>query len=348
MSENEHLGDALLVRRALLAAPASSILDFVDRLNLQPNSRVDVVILAPLRNLKKTRNVSGFASNAPMSAVRFIVDSLTNATLERVVEILGDAAEDPTYEQLASAVDQLADEGVAPLDIAGMLAAAAASGVPATPHCRRLLAEREELALPELEVATPAPILAEVKVVSPEIKEQRKKRREEQKRARQKAQSRPAVKPGRPKPVTSDAQRPALPTSSTPVSTPTSAPTPESRRRDILLTPAESALFDAGHPLAGFVVELDVAFDEGSRDELAMVAKQRPVVVLAGKGNELLVRPISSKDAPDRVVLGAWKRLGLAKPSYVSTERVRVSLEESEVGVRKFGRLNDDEWNALF
>jgi len=339
MTDHDHASDALLVRRALLASPAAAVLNLVDQLNLQPNSRMDVVVLAPLRNLKKSRNVESFATNAPLGAVRFLVDTLTNEALERVVTLLGDRADDPTYEELAGAVDDMLREGFTGSVVAGMLVAAATSHVPAEPHCRRLLAERVEFTLPELNIAPTASVVGDIKSASPELKEQRKKRREEQKLAKQRVQSRPPTKPSRVKAPTTPTPPPARTISAT---------NTVIARRAVNLTPVEATRFDPEHALAGYVVEVDVAFDESSRDELAMVAKQRPAVVLAGTSDALLVRPISSKEGPERRLLGTWKRLGLAKPSYVADERIIVILDASVTAPRKLGRLTDDEWNSLF
>ena len=339
MTDHDHANDALLVRRALLASPTAAVLGLVDQLNLQPKSRMDVVVLAPLRNVKKSRNVESFAASAPLGAVRFLVDTLTNEALERVVALLGDRADDPTYEELAGAVDDMLREGFTGNVVAGMLVAAATSHVPAEPHCRQLLAERVEFTLPELAVAPPASVVGEIKSVSPELKEQRKKRREEQKLAKQRAQSRPPTKSPR---VKAPTPPPVPPTKAVVAASTTIV------RRAVTLTPVEAARFDPEHALAGYVVEVDVAFDESSRDELAMVAKQRPAVVLAGASDALLVRPISSKDGSERRLLGAWKRVGLAKPSYVADERITVVLDASVTAPRKLGRLTDDEWNSLF
>jgi hypothetical protein len=121
----------------------------------------------------------------------------------------------------------------------------------------------------------------------------------------------------------------------------------EPARRRMLLTPGESERFNPDHPLAGFVVIVDVPFD--ALDPLApeQTSKERPAVVVAANDDTVLVRPVYSSTAPTRTVLSAWRRLGLDHVCYVDDARVALALS-SLASLERVGRLSDEEWNALF
>jgi hypothetical protein len=344
-----------LVRRAIVAYGTSEILTLVDSLNLQPSARVDVVIVAPLRNLHRSRNVEAFASNAPTPAVRFLAELISQDALSRVVELLGDHADEPTLEELTGGVDALLAEEVAPSVVAMMLALAAANGVPAAPHCELLLDSRPEFSLPVLNVVAPASPLAPAHVVDPKVREQRAQRREAQKQLRQRQNSRPSSRPAKtktapPRPVT-PALSP-LKDLTTPANAPVAPPAPVVasvpviERRRVHLTPHEEERFSTDHPLSGTVIALDVPFDAANTEELGVSAKIRPVLVVAGAAEELLVLPIFTSDGPGRVSFASWKQTGLDHASFLSLDRVTVTLEPS-TAIRRIGRLNDQEWNAL-
>lgn len=347
---------SVLVRRALAGYGTSELLTLVDSLNLQPSARVDVVILAPLRNLHRGRNARSFLTNAPMLAIKFLAELISADALTRTVEILGDSADSPTFEELSAAVDTLLSEDVAPAVIGAMLALAAANGVPAAEHCVTLLDSREEFSLPQLEVAAPASALAPAHSVDPKIREQRLKRREEQKLARQRVVARPQSRPAKTKtapprssaPVTTTVADETPLVASMPVvaSAPVVAAMPVVERRRINLTPLEETRFNTEHPLSGTVIALDVPFDVANTDELGVSAKLRPVLVVAGAAEELLILPIFSNEAAGRVPFTSWKQIGLDHASFLGSDRVSIALEASTV-IRRIGRLNDQEWNAL-
>lgn len=337
----QSLDPSTLLRRALAHCDDETVLALVDQLNLQPSARVDVVVVAPIRNLRKSRSVLAFASTAPIAAVRFLIELLSRDALDRVVELLGEASSEPTFAQLSDAVDRLVTQEFEPSIIAAMLASAAANQVPAAAHCQRLLAERVSFQLPEIEVIATPQSLINLKAVDPKIREQRRARREQQKQSRQRPPSRPT---NRSTPKSSPTLKPTT-TSATSNVRPAVAELSESRRRQPVLTPLESAEFSSDHVLAGCVVELDVPFDD-STDEFGSDSKVRPALVIAGSPTAVLVRPVFTNPAADRVLLAGWNRLGLDHPSYVSLARVNVALRASE-SVRRFGRLTNDEWNTV-
>jgi hypothetical protein len=266
--------------------------------------------------------------------------------LEKVIELLGDHSETPTYEQLSAAVDQLLASGGTINDVVAVLAYAIAESFPAAPHCRRLFEEREELALPELPEVVAPTILVAPREVSPEIREQRKARREEEKR-RKKPSS-----PGRPpRPPKVKAVAPPRPV---PTPAPTVAPiepvviaAPESdERRRLTLTPLESKKFDQDHPLVGTVLVLDIPFDAQDPEQPEVTSKDRPVLVVAGSRHQLLVRPIYSNTSPTRSLFQAWRRLGLDHASYIDDARVASSFTSVDLQ-NQLGQLTTAEWNAV-
>jgi hypothetical protein len=287
--------------------------------------------------LQQKRDVTHFASTAPIAAVRALSELLSASALQKVIEILGKNSDDPSYEQLAQAVDQCLGDGVSPGEVVAMLTFAIEEQFAAAPHCWRLLDERPDLALPALEEITLRPLAVASHEVDPAIKEQRRKRREEQREQKKKEQQRPLAQ--RPKKNPSKVAEPALKPAPRPPSTLTT-------RRRLPLTPAELARFSIDHPQAGWLILADVPFDATDPDIPDVTSKLRPAVVVAGGDNELLVQPVYSKMQPTRVLLSGWRRLGLDRPSYVDGARLAISLSDDEMPQR-LGRLNDEEWNLL-
>lgn len=337
MSESSTSANAV-VRASLLKIDPDVVLASVDGLDLRAHAKVSAVIGVPLRQLQQRRDVTAFATSAPMAAVRGVLEVLAMAPLERVIELLGDHSESPTYGQLAEAIDEFLTSGGSVSDAVAVLAYAVGESFPAAPHCRRLLEERGEFALPELpEVVTPT-ILVAAREVSPEIREQRKARREEEKR-RKKPSS--PVRPARPsKSKGAGAARPAS------NAKPAVASTPPTGRRHLPLTPLESSIFSQEHPLSGVVLVLDVTFDASDPLQPEVSSKDRPVLVVAGADAELLVRPIYSNPAATRSLFQAWRRLGLDHASYVDDARVVVAYTSADLRSR-LGQLTTSEWNAL-
>src|SRR6202012_4176985 len=140
------------------------------------------------------------------------LEVLALAPLEKIIGLLGDHADSPNYEQLSAAVDEMLATESTSDEVIAVLAFAVGDAFPAAPSCRRLLEEREEFALPELpDVAAPS-VLAAPREVSPEIREQRKNRREEDKHRKKPSSAARPVRTSRPKnvaPPRSEASAPA-------------------------------------------------------------------------------------------------------------------------------------------
>ena len=325
-----------VLRRGILKCPPEFVLQTVDGLNLRPNGRVSVVVGAPLRILQQKRDVTHFAATAPVAAVRALSELLGATALQRVIELLGENSDDPSFEQLANAVDQCLAEGVTSGEITAMLSFAIEEQFAAAPHCWRLLDERPDLALPELEEVAARPVAVATHEVDPAIKEQRRQRREVQRQQKKKEQ-RPLAQ--RPKKSLAKVAASSTPPVVVPRSTLTT-------RRRLPLTPAELARFSTEHPQAGWLILADVPFDATDPEIPDVTSKLRPAVVIAGAPNELLVQPVYSKMQPTRMLLSGWRRLGLDRPSYVDGARIAISWNTDE-SLPRLGQLNDEEWNLL-
>jgi hypothetical protein len=328
---------AQYVRRGLLKISDATVLEAVDALDLRANARISAVVGMPLRSLQQRRDVTSFATSAPIAAVKALLELLAMDPLEKVIEALGDHAETPSYDQLAAAVDQLLASGTTNDDIVALLAFAISEDFPAGPHCRRLFEERPEFSLPELlEAATNSSLIAP-KVVDVEVREQRKARREEEKKKRAKAPVR-SVRPAK-----SKAEKKApMPT---PRPTPAGAASLRERRRGVL-TPVELERFSAEHLLVGTVVLIEVPFDSVDPVVPEQKAKARPALVVAASDTGVLVRGIYSNPATTRVLFQPWRRLGFDHVSYIDGERISVVLDGLD-GIVRLGHLGDEEWNGL-
>jgi hypothetical protein len=328
-----------VMRAALLKIDAATVLAKVDTLDLRAHARVSAVIGVPLRQLQQRRDVTAFATTAPIAAIRATLEILAMSPLETVIGLLGDHAESPTYEQLTAAIDEFLAGGATTDEAVAVLAYAVGESFPAAPHCRRLLEEREEFALPSLpEVIAPS-VLAAPREVSAELREQRRARREEEKRRK---------KPGSP----SRPPRPAKTKHASPPrveaqTTDTEAVAPASlERRRLLLTPLESSRYDENHPLVGTVLLVEVPFDAVDPEQPDATSKERPALVVAASKDEALVRPIYSNQSPSRSVFQPWRRVGLDHVSFIDDSRVGVPLVSTELQ-RPLAQLTVEEWNAI-
>ncbi|HVB52040.1 MAG TPA: hypothetical protein VND89_09935 [Acidimicrobiales bacterium] len=333
------VGANIIVRSAFLKIDPEITLRGVDTLDLRAHAKVSAVVGVPLRQLQQRRDVTAFATTAPIVAVKSLLELLAHEPLEKIIDALGEHAETPTHEQMAAAVDEILASGSTTDDVVAVLAFAVGESFAAAPHCRRLFEERLELALPELPDVIAPSVLAPAREVNPEIREQRRVRREEEKRRRK---SNSPSRPPRPTKMKGGSPvRPEVSGASPTVGTP---PVVEERRR-LLFTPLEQARFDVRHPLVGVVLVLDVPFDAKDPALPDVTSKNRPVLVVAASSDELLVRPLYSNSAPTRTVFKPWRRLGLDHVSYIEDSRVVISGVRFDE-LQQLGQLTTPEWNA--
>ncbi|MGD0054741.1 MAG: hypothetical protein ABSC34_04805 [Acidimicrobiales bacterium] len=329
---------AQYVRRAVLKINETTILDTVDSLDLRGNAKISAVIGMPLRSLQQRRDVVTFATTAPLAAVKAMLELLAAEPLERVVAALGEHADTPSFDQLSDAVDGLVANGSTPDDVVALLAFAIGEEFPAAPHCRRLLEERAEFALPELPAAAPSAALLSPKQVDPEVRAQRRARREDEKRRKRNTAP---VNPAHPARVKSDKKiGPVSPKRAT------ERPVREPERRRVLLTPMEQERFSAEHPLAGMVVLVEIPFDAVDPTAPDQHAKVRPALVVAASDVGILIRGIYSNPSPTRMLFTPWRRLGFDHLSYIDDSRVALAASSLNE-LSRLGPLDDSEWNAL-
>jgi hypothetical protein len=328
-----------VMRAALAKIDPATVLAKVDTLDLRAHARVSAVIGVPLRQLQQRRDVTAFATTAPIAAIRATLELLAMSPLEAVIGLLGDHSENPTYEQLAGAIDEFISLGASTDEAVVVLAYAVGESFPAAAQCRRLLEEREEFVLPALPDVIAPSVLAAPREVSAEVREQRRARREEEKRRK---------KPGSPsRPPRPAKTKHASPPRSEPASSDAEVATPASpERRRLLLTPLESSRYDADHPLVGTVLLVGVPFDAVDPDQPEATSKERPALVVAASTDEALVRPIYSNQSPSRSVFQPWRRVGLDHVSFIDDSRVSVSLASTELQ-RPLAQLTTEEWNAI-
>ncbi|MFZ1063406.1 MAG: hypothetical protein WAN30_08040 [Acidimicrobiales bacterium] len=326
-----------VMRRALLRVDDDYVLSALDQINFKTATKVSAVVGMPLRSLAQKRDVPAFATGAPIAAVRAMLELLALAPLEKLVEMLGEHAESPSFEQLSEAIDRAQANGMSDDDVVAVLAFAVGEQFPAAAQCRRLLEERASWTLPDLPASTNPGVLVP-KRVDEEVREQRRRRREEEKRKKVPTTSRPA-RPAKAR--RAEKSTPALLAS--PVETP---PLAEIVRRRLIFTPSELETFAPEHALVGAVVLVDVPFDAVDPMIPEQRSKIRPALVVAAAHETLLVRGIYSNPSPSRVLFQPWRRLGLAHVSFVAIERVSVPANLDTI--EKVGRLSDEEWNSLF
>ena len=329
-----------LMRRALVAIDEAFVFDIVDQINLV-GVKLPAVVAVPLKGLQKKHDLATFAAGAPIDAVSGVLELLSMEGLERIIDLLGDHAENPNFDQLKAASDAYRAEGGTRNDLIAILAFAAGQEFPAAPSCRQLLDQEADLQLPELTITVGTTSLLSPKEQDAAVLEQRRLRREEEKaKKKAKAEKAAAAKSAPAKKVKTEKK--AAPT---PPPTPSPVPVLEVTRRSVMLTPAEAATFDPGHPLAGWVVMTEVPFDAVDPMAPEMQAKVRPAVVVAASAEGFLVRGVYSLESPTRHLFQPWRRAHLDHVSYIDDIRIAVAADAE---LTKLVQLSDEEWNGLF
>lgn len=328
-----------IARRALLKIDDDVVLSMADGLDLRGHAKISAVVGMPLRNLQQRRDVTAFALSAPVPAIQALLELLAMAPLEKVIEALGDHADAPNFEQLSVAIDVVREGGATVNDVVAVLGFAISEGFPAASSCRQLLLDVPDYELPTLPEVEASSTVLTPKETDPQVREQRRLRREQEKQRKRGPSSVRPTRPVKAKPSPKTA-------SSTTTTLLDETVTPAAERRRVLLTPSESERFDADHVLAGTVVIVEVPFDSTDPSVPEQKAKERPALVVGASDDALLVRPIYSNSSPTRVTFGAWRRLGLDHVCFVDDARVAVAVTSVD-SLERLGRLSDLEWNAL-
>jgi hypothetical protein len=311
-----------------------------------PEFQVPTPVGNALKALRRHRDPTVVVEKAPYRA------ALPTLCLSRTVEVLGDDAEDPTRDQLMAALDTIGEE-FEPATVAVMLASVADGKMPASDLCFDILTTDGRFGLTgwsELDAA-PAPTPVAAKPAGGLTSEQRQARRlkkqkdAEGRRAKMEATRRAGdqVRQARKRERTqsgNDGDR-----RSGGAAGPGGA-APRLIRR-AALTPIQEEEFDRDDPWVTAVVSAWVPFEPAAQ---GIDGKFRPCAVVAGSTTQLLVRPgyshggLTSRDWRS-VPLRHWRKSGLAQPTWISPELVRVEREGDQAPI---GWLTPEDWNALW
>jgi len=285
--------------------------------------------------------------------VPVIAVGLSSRVREAAIAALGDASDDPTYEELTAVLDDLVAAHGAPL-VALMLAGIADGGFRAAEVCGRVLDDDPRFAPEALgPVREPAersqgPVVSAPAPVDDAKREERRRRKQAAKQQR-----RPGGPPPRPKRARrTDAPTPtesAAPTGESQAPTDASArPTntrAEAPRRVVRVTGVYEGV-EYTDPLIGSVVTATIRWQNESGEG----EKIRPGVVIATcAGDRIIIRPCYSeggmrsrdwRSVPVSDALAA----GLDRNSYVGSDEQAVDRIDVSAPI---GRLARVDWNAL-
>jgi hypothetical protein len=291
------------------------------------------------------------------AAVPYVAAAVADDCLAQTVEALGEHSDDPTRDQLLSALEAV--RGAFPDVIIGvMLASVADADMPASDLCFEVAATDERFGLTDWAEPAHAPEGRQApgpgpdRVATPEQREARRLKKQKDAEERRKKldaarrageQVRRARKQERSTagPVTSAEDR----------SDPSRRTGGAARlNRRASLTPVQEDEFDRDDPWAGGVVFAWVPFDSVDPDHPELDGKSRRCVVVAGSPTHLLVRAgyseggMKSRDWK-AVALRHWKRAGFDQPTWVDSEALRVTRPTQGGPV---GWLAAEDWNALW
>ncbi len=351
-------------RSILLRAAVSKVGRDELRRALQRSSSPEFQVPKPVGNalnaLRKHRDPTVVVGKAPYrAALPTIAAAVAEPCLSRTIEVLGDDSDDPTKDQLMAALDQVGPE-FPPSVVAVMLASVADGGMPASDLCFDIVttdgrfglvdwAQIDAAPAPAPAAAAPAAGAKPTGGLTPEQRQGRRLKRQrdaEERRAKMEAarratdQVRQARKRERSQSGVDGDRRPRS------AGDGTAAGVPRLIRR-AALTPVQLEEFDRDDPWVTAVVPAWVPFEPA---EQGLDGKVRPCVVVAGSATHLLVRPgysqggLTSRDWRS-VPLRHWRKSGLAQPTWISLELVRVERQEDQAPI---GWLTPEDWNSLW
>jgi hypothetical protein len=287
-------------------------------------------------------------------ALPWVAAVIADDCLNRTIEVLGDHSDDPTAEQLRSALDEVG-ASFSDVTIAVMLASVADSDMPSSDLCFELAVTDERYGLTEwaafdrrTDRPTAAPPSRQPTPEQREARRLKKQQEAEERKKRQEAARRAGeqARQARKKPRSSTGSSAAAVATGEPALL--GVPTEVIRRP--VLTPLQRDEFDPGDPWVSAVVFAWVAFrgDEADRQELD--GKSRRCVVVAGSPTQLLVRPGYSEGGMagrswKSVPLRHWRKAGFDQPTSIDGEAVAVPRDPE---VTPVGWLDPEDWNALW
>jgi len=278
---------------------------------------------------------------------------LTSRVREEAIDALGDASENPTYEELTAVLDDLVAAHGAPL-VALMLAGIADGGFRAAEVCGRVLDEDPRFAPEALgPVREPTersrgPVVRAPAPVDDAKREERRRRKQAAKQQR-----RPGAPPPRPKRTRrTDAPTPAEPSAAAtdpPAAASVTARSTTTREEAPRRVVRVTGIYDGVEytdPLIGSVVTATIRWQNESGEG----EKIRPGVVIATcAGDRIIIRPCYSeggmrsrdwRSVPVSDALAA----GLDRNSFVGSDEQAVDRIDVSAPI---GRLARVDWNAL-
>jgi len=345
-------GDISLVREAIARFTDTDVHRATRQLSHRELDRLSSSLVLPKRALTEGAGVSRLLRNRVAARrdtwARRVACDLSSGSLRRIVEALGPNHADPSFDELAMAVESLLGE-LGGTVIGLVLAMAVDQGFQAAPHCRHLL--RTD---PRLTPSAPtddgacdrAPIRSDEDraVDRQEVLEARLAR----KRATKLRRAPRARRERRPRRYRRAKHAP-VPTHTAPDSVVTPQGSAASSTLAPTRRPVRSVVFDDGasyaDPLVGSVIWSTIRFTGGRRG-----SKRRPCVVIAASGRRhLVVRPCYSEGG---LQTRRWKSVevldlsaaGLDRRSWVAPEEHRVPRRDAR---RIAGRLATGDWNML-
>jgi len=342
--------------RAAVARVGRAELTAALELTAGPAFTMPTAVGNAVKALRKHRDPTGAVGTTPYrAALPYIAAAIADPCLSRTIELLGEHADDPTRDQLLSALDELGDEFPV-TTVAVMLASVADADMPASDLCFGILDREARFGLTDWadagRPAAPDPGPRLDTGPTPEQRQERrlkKQRDAEERRKKQEAARRAGeqVRRARKSERSTSGGGPARPSTAPTASGPGSAPSIVRRAH---LTPLQEEEYDRGDPWATGVVFAWVPFDVVDPDRPEADGKVRPCVVVAGSPTHLLVRPgysdggVKSRDWKS-VPMRHWRQSGFAQPTWIDVEVLAVA--RGPVGA-PLGWLSPDDWNALW
>jgi hypothetical protein len=351
--------------RAALARLGREELRQALSLAIDPGHQIPKAAANALNALRKHRDPASVVDKLQYRvALPYVAAVVSDACLTRTIELLGDHSDDPTREQLLTAIEAEGDE-FSVATVAVMLATVADGDMASSDLCFELLATDERFGLTgwaELDASPGSGTAAGAKGQpradgpSPEQREARrlKKQKDAEERRKKLEAARRAgeeVRRARKKERLAGAGAPTPKVGPSPAES-TSGVAPRLTRR-ALLTPAQELEFDRSDPWVAGVVFAWVPFDPtaiaGPQVE-GENGKTRRCVVVAGSATHLLVRPgfseggLKSRDWKS-VPLAHWRRSGFDQPTWIDVDVLRVPRDPEQAPV---GWLSGEDWNDLW
>jgi hypothetical protein len=328
------------LRVAVSRADAKQLRSTIVALNRQDLGGLHPAERSALRALRSSRNPARSILQPHYGpALQPVAEVLTHDCLEATRQALGEAADEPTLEQLRDAVAAVRTRFAA-ATVGLMLAATAATDAPAADFCDQLLDEDEELGLRGIEDPGGPPGDPGAPARPPSGPPKRRPTRSTPQK-----QSQASHKPWK---TGKDAARSEGAGSTAAPSAATTKGKVGVSRRSASLPARYSNTFDPADPLSGTVVIADVQFASDDPSDRPVGAKLRPCVVVAGSPTSLLVRAGYTgrfhAESWRSTALTHWRQAGLEKPTHIEADLKEVERAGTEV----IGRLTEEDWNSLW